>query len=333
MRHQKAVLRPRGRRPRAHARAGPRLQQIDRCAAAEVVLAAVRRQRFLVRAPAELGGLHALGDEALDRPGIDELPGRLGIAGALGVALGDVDTLDPGALREPRPVLARLRLVELEAGIARDVEHCLLDHPGHHARVGPAAAHRGDAAAAPAAQIEQSFAQRVVRALRDRALGVGIEARPRLDDGVDVERVEILGELDQRDRGGVDRQIDHHAAARPRLEQRGQDLTVVVLRDAEVHEPQLPLVEQVVVGIIGRDHHELRTVERDVALDQRQGSLADRAEADHHDGPVEAGEQGGVIHFAATPTLKTNANPSSRARHDITMTGVGAGPGKGLPRT
>ena len=97
-----------------------------------------------------------------------------------------------------------------------DVEQRLLDEPRHHAGIGAAAAHGGDAARPPAAQIEQAFAQRIVRALRDRPVAVGIEAGPRLDHGIDVEGVDILGERHQFDRGGVDRQVDDHAAPGPR---------------------------------------------------------------------------------------------------------------------
>ena len=90
---------------------------------------AAGRQRLFVRAPAELGGLHPFGDEALDRPGVDEFAARLGIARALSVALGDVDALDTGALHQSRPILARLRLGEFDLEVARDVEQRLLDHP------------------------------------------------------------------------------------------------------------------------------------------------------------------------------------------------------------
>src|SRR5262249_45856693 len=58
-----------------------------------------------------------------------------------------------------------------------------------------------------------------------------------------------------------------------------------------MHEADLALVEQMAVAVIGRDHHELRAVERDVAFDQRQRSLADRAETDHHDRTVETAVQ------------------------------------------
>src|SRR5215213_6485463 len=109
---------------------------------------------LLVRAPAELGGLQAFRAEALDRPGVDEVTARLGIARALGVALRDMDPLDAELLREPAPVLARLRLGERDAGIARDIEQRLLDEPRHHAGIGAAAAYRGDAAWTAAAHVK-----------------------------------------------------------------------------------------------------------------------------------------------------------------------------------
>ena len=210
------MLRLRGRRPGAHARAGARALQVDRGVAAEVVACAVRRQRLLVRAPAELGRLQAFGDEALDRPGVDELAARLRVAGALGVALGDVDALDAEALHQPRPVLARLRLGDVELEVGREVEQRLLDHPRHHAGIGAAAADRGDAARTAAAHVEHALAQRIVRALRDRSVRVGIEAGPRLAHRVDVEGVDVLAEVHQVGRGGVDREVDDHAAAAAR---------------------------------------------------------------------------------------------------------------------
>src|SRR5882757_2487842 len=79
-----------------------------------------------MRAPAELGRLQALGDEAFDGPGIDELALRLGIARPLGVALGDVDALHAGALHQATPILAGLRLDEIELELAGDVDQRLL---------------------------------------------------------------------------------------------------------------------------------------------------------------------------------------------------------------
>src|SRR6185503_8498817 len=48
-------------------------------------------------------------------------------------------------------------------------------------------------------------------------------------------------------------------------------------------EAQLALVEQGAIGVVRRDHDELRAVEADVALEQRQHAAADRSEADHDD--------------------------------------------------
>ena len=120
---QEAVLGLRGRGPGAHARAGARALEVDRGVAAEVVPVAAGRHGLLVRAPAELGGLQALGDEALDRPGVDEDAARLGLAGALGVALGDVDALDADALRisraqSSRRLWARRRRAECRAAMS-----------------------------------------------------------------------------------------------------------------------------------------------------------------------------------------------------------------------
>ena len=64
-----------------------------------------------------------------------------------------------------------------------------------------------------------------------------------------------------------------------------------------MQEYDLALVEQRPVTVIGRDDGEFGAVERDVPLEQRQGALADRAEAEHHDGAVEAGEQRRVFHW------------------------------------
>ena len=126
----------------------------------------------------------------------------------------------------------------------RDVEQRLLHHPRHHAGIGAAAADRRDAARTAAAHVEHALAQRVVRALRDRGLGVGVEAGPRLAHRVDVEAVDVLAEIHQVGRRGVDREVDDHAAAGPAGEQRGEHLAVVLARDRELLELELALVEQ-----------------------------------------------------------------------------------------
>src|SRR5580692_10091251 len=125
------------------------------------MLEAVLRQLLLVRAPAELGRLHPFGEEALDRPGIDEDLDRLRLLGTLGVALGDMDAFDAEALGKLAPVFARLRFLDLQVEIARDIEERLLDEPGHHAGISAAAGDRRGAARRLAARLEHGLAQRV----------------------------------------------------------------------------------------------------------------------------------------------------------------------------
>src|SRR5208283_4896380 len=106
VRDHPGMLRLRGRRPGADLGAGAGPVQVDRGIAAEIVVAAAGRQRLFVRAPTEFGRLRAFGDKAFDRPGVDELAARFWRACALGIALGNVDALDAGALHETRPILA-----------------------------------------------------------------------------------------------------------------------------------------------------------------------------------------------------------------------------------
>jgi hypothetical protein len=54
-------------------------------------------------------------------------------------------------------------------------------------------------------------------------------------------------------------------------------------------EADAALVEQLAVLVLGVDDDKALLVVVKMALDQRQSTLADRAEADHHDGPVNAG--------------------------------------------
>src|SRR5262245_53873768 len=73
---------------------------------------------------------------------------------------------------------------------------------------------------------------------------------------------------------------------------------VVLARDRDLLEAELALVEQDPVGIDRIDHHELRAVESDVALQQRQDAAANGAEADHHDRAGELRMQRGVVSHA-----------------------------------
>src|SRR5581483_12473463 len=95
------------------------------------------------------GRLHAFGEEALDRPRIDEGPELLRRAGVLRVALGEVDTLDAKVAGELRPAVPRRRLDEIRhVDVADEVDQRLLDEPRHHSRIGAAAGNRRRAAGA-----------------------------------------------------------------------------------------------------------------------------------------------------------------------------------------
>ena len=131
-----AVERAFDRRPGAHLGEQAGTVQVDRRVAAERVALAVGRQRLLVRAPAHLGGLAAFGDEAVDRPGVDELAHFLRLGRNLRVALGDVDHLHAQALGELAPALARGRDRRLQAGVAGHVHQRLLGEVRDQARIG-----------------------------------------------------------------------------------------------------------------------------------------------------------------------------------------------------
>src|SRR5579883_827755 len=198
MSDEKAVLSERRRRPGAHARIGPRLVEIDRRAATRLVEAGIGRKPCLMRPPAELGRLHALGEKALDRPGVDEDIARLRLLGALRVALGDMDALDAEALGELAPFLLALRLAAFVAEIGGEIDQGLLDEPRHHAGIGAAAGNRRRAARLAAARFENRLAQGVVRAgLRPETL-VEVEAGPGLNDRIDIERADLAAMLHQR---------------------------------------------------------------------------------------------------------------------------------------
>ncbi len=287
----------RRRRPRAYAGIGAGLVEIDRRLAALFVLVAVLRHPLLVRAPAELGRLHAFGEETLDRPCIDKDVHRFRPTGALGVAFGDVDALDAGALGEPCPVFLGFWLLELDAEVTGDVDQRLLDEPGHHARIGAAAGHRGVAAvlARPLGG-ERRLAQRVIGARLRSELAVEIKAGPGLVDGVDVERAELVAQLHDRHRGSVDREIDAEALAAAGGEQRREQRAIILLGHRVMDEADAALVEQLAVLVLRVDDHEAALVVAEMAFDQRQRAFADRAEADHHDGPVDTGVNGPISH-------------------------------------
>ena len=274
--------------------------------------AGIVRHPALKGAPAQLRRLQALRHEALDRPGVDEHVERLGERGALGVALGDVDALDAEIHRELGPLFAGRRLLALEAEIGGEVDQRLLDEPRHHAGIGAAARHRGGAAGVVAPRRQHGFAQSVVGARFRLHGGVEIEAGPRLDHGVDVERADFAGELHDVERGGVDREVDQEALARTCGEQRHQKVAVIVARHRLLEEAHAALVEQRAIVVAGIDDHELRAVECEMAFDQGQGAPANRAEADHHDRAIDAVINRPVGHGAVLQNVTELRAPRGR---------------------
>ena len=274
MSDEKAVLRPRRRRPASHARIGAGRVEIDRRAAAGLVRSRDIRQRFFMRAPAELSRLHPLGDEALDRPGVDEHAARFGGSGALGVALGDMDSLDAQLSRQRAPFGFCLGLGR-DARVPREIDQRLLDEPGHHAGIGAAARHRRRAARILAPLGQNGLAQRVIGAGLVAELGVEIKAGPRLDDRIDIKNVQLARELDDVERANLDRKIDDKALALALGQQRRQNLAVIGLgqRGLKVVDPAH--VEQMPMRVGGVDDGEAALVELEMPLEQRQYAPAD----------------------------------------------------------
>jgi hypothetical protein len=99
-----------------------------------------------------------------------------------------------------------------------------------------------------------------------------VEARPRLDDGVDVERAELAAIAHDVERGGVDREVDAEALAFAYRQVFLERVAIIFARQAEMDEADAALVEELAVGIVRIDDDEALLIELEVALDQRQGA-------------------------------------------------------------
>ena len=309
---EKAVLRPRRRAPAVHLGDRARPGDPDRGAAARVEAVAVLRLPGLVGAPAEFGRLEALGDETLDRPGVDEGAEPLVARALLGVALGDMDAPDAERLHQPRPAVAVLRHRSALPGIGGQPQQRLLDEPAHHSRIGAAAGDRRRAARVPRLLVAHRLAQRVVGPRRV-VPGLEVEPGPGLDHGVDIEHPHLAAEFHQVERRGIDREIDAEAA--PLLEDAAEELAVIRLGHRALDMPDAALGEEGVVGDLGLDHHHLARVVVEMPLDQRQGAAPDRAEADHHDRPVDAAVIRIGGHLLGPPRLPPVLAQARAVRH------------------
>ena len=190
----------------------------------------------------------------------------------------------------PRDCISRaqpsrsLGTVGVRSEVGGEAEEGFLEEPGDHAGVGAAAGDGGGAAGIGQLLGADGLAQGVVGAVLRREREVEVVAGPGLDHGVDVEDAELAAEAHDVERAGVDREVDAEAAAVG--EELGQKSPVVLGGYGGVDEADAALLEEGAVDVGGVDDGDLVGVVDEVALDQRQGALADRAEADHHDRAV-----------------------------------------------
>ena len=131
------------------------------------------------------------------------------------------------------------------AHVRREPHQCALVQVAHHARVRAVRDDRRRPAAADRAHL---LAQRVVGAPRAAPL-VEVAAGPGLDAGVDVERVDLVAQRDQRGRRHVDRQVDQEPAG----DDRREDVAEVVGRSA-VFTKRTPSSSPSRRTVVGVDH-------------------------------------------------------------------------------
>ena len=199
--------------------------EVDRRAAPKSMPVPVGRQVLFVGAPAQLGGLAPLAQEALHRPGIGELHPLLARLGHLGVALGAVDHLDPELHGQAAPLLPGLRDVHLAPHIAGHVDQALFDPVRDEPRVGPIRDRSRGRLRVLALQVEDLLSQGVVGPGGRLDRGVDVPARPRLDAGVEVEGIPRQAELDEVPARDIHREVEQEV---PGPHQRLEDCPVVV---------------------------------------------------------------------------------------------------------
>src|SRR5262249_23014244 len=119
--------------------------------------------------------------------------------------------------------------------------------------------------------------------------GIEIKALPRLDHRIDVERANLPAQLHNVEGRSVDRNVHAKPLTAPGGQQRPQQMPESVLGYRLVDEADAARIEQLAVLVLRVDDHETLFVISEVALDQGERPLADRAETNHHDRPVDAG--------------------------------------------
>ena len=250
MRDQKAMLRLCRRRPRPHPRIGAGLRQINGRVATELMLAAVVRHRSFRAFPSRVPPAACPSEQ---KPSTDQV--LTNTARGFGSRARWVSRsamwmpLTPSVISRAQSSRV-LRLVGLHAKVAGDVQQRLLDEPRHHAGIGAAARHRGDAARIAPARLQKGLAQRIVGARLRPEFWIEVKARPGLGNGVDVERSNFAGELHDGHRTGVDRQVDAKAAAAARGEQRREQVAVIFAGDGLMDETELAVVQHPAILVI-----------------------------------------------------------------------------------
>src|ERR1700689_2232951 len=91
---------------------------------------------------------------------------------------------------------------------------------------------------------DHGFAQGVVGARLIALALVEIEAGPRLDDGVDIERADLSAKAHEVERRGVDREIDAERLAGTALQIEAEQLPIIFARHRLMLELDATLVEQ-----------------------------------------------------------------------------------------
>lgn len=99
----------------------------------------------------------------------------------------------------PTVTVISRRFGEVELEFRRQIDKRFLDEPRHHARIGAAACDGGRTAGVLALFGQQGFAQRIIGACGIIHLGVEIEAKPRLNNSVDIKCAVLAAIMHQID--------------------------------------------------------------------------------------------------------------------------------------
>src|SRR3989338_5485683 len=280
VRYAPAVLRARNGSPTPHLRREPRLFQINRRLASEIVLTALFRQMFFMRAPTHFRRLASFGIKAVYGPCVHELVHLLRLLRRLRVAFRDVNDFNLKFLCERRPLLTRLRFRNFFSGIFCDSQKCLFDEMRYQPRVCAVRdnCRRPRARDGQIAQNERLFAERVVGALRHGKRRVGVITGPRLNDRVQIQDSLFLAELDEV--GG--RNSDRDVAEEISLSNVRQDyFFVIVRRERLKNESHAEFFGDRASALVGGNDGNFLRRHREMPEEERKDALSDASKTDN----------------------------------------------------